>query len=64
MRIARLTIENYRGIKKADIFLPKHGVLIGDNNTGKTNHRNCDEISIPGPSTPLMSRISFLIACG
>lgn len=36
MRIARLTIENYRGIKKADILLPKHGVLIGDNNTGKT----------------------------
>lgn len=36
MRIARLTIENYRGIKKAAILLPKHGVLIGDNNTGKT----------------------------
>lgn len=36
MRVARLTIENYRGIKKAVILLPKHGVLIGDNNTGKT----------------------------
>jgi putative ATP-dependent endonuclease of the OLD family len=36
VRVARLTIENYRGIKKADILLPKHGVLIGDNNTGKT----------------------------
>ena len=36
MRIARLTLERYRGIKKAIILLPKHGVLIGDNNTGKT----------------------------
>lgn len=36
MRIAHLTIENYRGISKADIVLPKHAVLIGDNNTGKT----------------------------
>ncbi len=36
MRVASLTIENYRGIKKAVILLPKHGVLIGDNNTGKT----------------------------
>lgn len=36
MRVARLTIENYRGIKKATLLLPQHGVLIGDNNTGKT----------------------------
>lgn len=36
MRVARLTIEKYRGIKKAVILLPKHGVFIGDNNTGKT----------------------------
>jgi len=36
MRITRLYIENFRGIKKADLLLPKHCVLIGDNNTGKT----------------------------
>lgn len=36
MRIARLTIENFRGIKFADLKLPEHSVLIGDNNTGKT----------------------------
>lgn len=36
MRIARIKIENFRGIKSADILLPEHGVLIGDNNTGKT----------------------------
>jgi len=36
MRIARLTINNFRGIQAANVFFPKHGVLIGDNNTGKT----------------------------
>lgn len=36
MWVARLSIHNYRGIKQAVILLPKHGVLIGDNNTGKT----------------------------
>lgn len=36
MRISRLRIENFRGIKFASLLLPRHGVLIGDNNTGKT----------------------------
>lgn len=36
MRVARLTLEKYRGIKKGVLLLPRHGVLIGDNNTGKT----------------------------
>lgn len=36
MRVVQLNIENFRGIKKAQLFFPKHGVLIGDNNTGKT----------------------------
>ncbi len=36
MRVARVKIENFRGIKQATLLLPKHGVLIGDNNTGKT----------------------------
>ncbi|HSW10808.1 MAG TPA: AAA family ATPase [Bacillota bacterium] len=36
MRVSRLAIQNFRGIKKASILLPKHGVLLGDNNTGKT----------------------------
>jgi len=36
MRIIRLSITNFRGIKQATLLLPKHGVLIGDNNTGKT----------------------------
>lgn len=36
MQIRKLSIENFRGIMSASILLPKHGVLIGDNNTGKT----------------------------
>ncbi|MBA4801055.1 MAG: AAA family ATPase [Euryhalocaulis sp.] len=36
MRIAEISIENFRGIRTATLRLPQHGVLIGDNNTGKT----------------------------
>lgn len=36
MRIAQIKIKNFRGIKSAELILPTHGVLIGDNNTGKT----------------------------
>lgn len=36
MRAARISVKNFRGIKQATLLLPKHGVLIGDNNTGKT----------------------------
>lgn len=37
MRVARLTIQNFRGIRYASLLLPTHGVLIGDNNTGKSS---------------------------
>jgi putative ATP-dependent endonuclease of OLD family len=36
MQICRLKIKNFRGIKDAAILLPKHSVMLGDNNTGKT----------------------------
>ena len=36
MKLSHLTIENFRGIKTASLFLPDHVVLIGDNNTGKS----------------------------
>ena len=36
MRACRISISNFRGIGDATILLPKHAVLIGDNNTGKT----------------------------
>jgi putative ATP-dependent endonuclease of OLD family len=37
LKIARLTIRNFRGIRYASLLLPDHGVLIGDNNTGKSS---------------------------
>ena len=36
MKVSRLKIRNFRGIKSADLFFPDHVVLIGDNNTGKS----------------------------
>jgi putative ATP-dependent endonuclease of the OLD family len=36
LRACRIKIKNFRGIKSAMLLLPKHAVLIGDNNTGKT----------------------------
>lgn len=36
MRVSKIEIENFRGIKEASILLPNNCVLIGDNNTGKT----------------------------
>ncbi len=36
MRVCRVSIGHFRGIKAATVLLPKHAVLIGDNNTGKT----------------------------
>ena len=36
LKVSRLRIENFRGIRFADLLLPDHAVLIGDNNTGKT----------------------------
>ncbi|MER8473630.1 AAA family ATPase [Mesorhizobium sp. M1328] len=36
MHIARLDITNFRGVSAATLYLPKHAVLVGDNNTGKS----------------------------
>jgi len=37
MKVSRLAIDNFRGIKKAVLLFPDHVVLIGDNNTGKSS---------------------------
>ena len=37
MQIRKIDIKNFRGIKNASVLLPKHAVMIGDNNTGKTS---------------------------
>lgn len=36
MRVASLKIENFRGIRQGLVHFPKHPVLIGGNNAGKT----------------------------
>jgi putative ATP-dependent endonuclease of OLD family len=36
VQICCLKIKNFRGIRDATLYFPKHGVLLGDNNTGKT----------------------------
>jgi len=36
MRIARINIQNFRGIKSGELLFPKNVVLAGDNNCGKS----------------------------
>lgn len=36
MKIARLKITNFRGIKNCELFFDGHTVLVGDNNVGKS----------------------------
>lgn len=36
MQVARIHIENFRGVKDSTLDFTKHAVLLGDNNTGKT----------------------------
>lgn len=36
MKVARLRIQNFRGIKEATLLFPDHVVLVGDNNVGKS----------------------------
>src|SRR5688572_17031938 len=36
MKVARLKIEKFRGIKEAALYFPNHTVLVGDNNVGKS----------------------------
>lgn len=36
MKVCKLSISNFRGIRSAALTFPDHAVLIGDNNTGKS----------------------------
>lgn len=36
MRICKITIENFRGIKRCDILVPENAAFVGDNNAGKS----------------------------
>ncbi len=46
VRIARVQIENFRGISKADIHFNGTSVLLGDNNTGKSTIFEAIELAI------------------
>lgn len=46
MRIARVQIENFRGIRQAEIFFSGTSVLLGDNNTGKSTVFEAIELAI------------------
>lgn len=37
MRITKLKIENFRGIKEGEMLIPSHAVMVGDNNIGKSS---------------------------
>jgi putative ATP-dependent endonuclease of the OLD family len=37
MKVAALSIENFRGIKSGKVVFRDHTVLVGPNNTGKTS---------------------------
>lgn len=37
MRLVKLRIQNYRGIRSAEFVLPQHVVLLGQNNSGKSS---------------------------
>ncbi len=36
MKVSKLSIANFRGIRSGTLIFPDHAVLIGDNNTGKS----------------------------
>ena len=36
MKVARLLVQNLRGVREATLFFPDHVVLVGDNNVGKS----------------------------
>lgn len=37
MRIARLKVKNFRGIRQGELLIPSHAALVGDNNIGKSS---------------------------
>ena len=64
MKISRLIIKNYRNLKDVDICLGETVVLIGENNSGKSNLLRAvtlpfltDESSFSGKSLCMQSEI-------
>lgn len=64
MQVARIHIENFRGIKDTTLDFTKHAVLLGDNNTGKTTVLEALDLAL-GPdrlnSTPPIDDHDFYL---
>lgn len=52
MRIARLKTKNFREIASSELLLPPHGVLVDDNNTGKSTVLEAIERARPREALP------------
>ena len=46
MYLARITIENFRGISKAEVSFAGNTVLLGDNNSGKSTLLEAAELAL------------------
>lgn len=66
MRIARVVIENFRGISKANLLFPQHAVLIGDNNCCKSTVLEALDLAL-GPDRisrqPAIDEHDFYAGC-
>ena len=49
MKVARLKIENFRGIKNASINFDDHNLMVGPNNVGKSTICNALDLVL-GPA--------------
>lgn len=64
MKVTKLTIANFRGIKSAEILLNGNSVFVGDNNSGKsTIFEALDLVMGPDrlPVTLLLMNMIFML---
>ena len=59
MRISRVQIDNYRNLKHIDIDLDKIVVLIGENNSGKSNFLRALSIPLTSDDVGIHKRLSW-----
>ncbi len=66
MRISRIRIRNFRGIKNGELLLPEHAALIGDNNCGKSTVLEAIDLCL-GPERlakrPVVDEHDFYAGC-
>jgi putative ATP-dependent endonuclease of the OLD family len=66
MRIARVKIDNFRGIASGELLIPDHAVLVGDNNSGKSTVLEAIDLVL-GPERlsrhPIIDEHDFYAGC-